>query len=263
MARLPPAKPTTSTDGQPPDDGMVRGGRPLAASRQVGAPSAGAVADGSAIVGLGAEIIDKAAPPPPDLLTSPPFVFAVKLGTAGAWRVDVGLYRVLPVLRRFPLQPGLNGSRVLDGERLPGGKRGPQRLDVRGELDRLRWRGFTVVPHDVDGPGTSYMQRVATRSGAAHLTRWERAYSGSTRITSDQDGYRAWLASLLDRGVLPEPTVYELEALDLSLADTLDKLRPEDVLLRSAIERERRVLLELIERRSASEAPAPAEPVGI
>jgi hypothetical protein len=126
---------------------------------------------------------------------------------------------VVPALKELRATPGSDGVGMVqraDGSRVP---------DMRQAFDNLKERGHFVIPHDVDGPGTTYLSR--TRVGTAwhpksgeelavwhwHL-RWTRCHPGSAAYTTDTGGYTGWLRSLIERGVLPPPAPDVLDELE-------------------------------------------------
>jgi hypothetical protein len=124
---------------------------------------------------------------PPNLGFTPPAFLKVH---PDAWTVAGG--RLLPSVRKMPLVPGVNNVRfAADGV-----------YDVRQAKYDAADRGWTVLPLDLDGPGTSYM--VEPWPGV-WLTRWETAHPGATETVTDQTAYLDWCQSLVDRGIVDPP----------------------------------------------------------
>jgi hypothetical protein len=108
--------------------------------------------------------------------------------------------QVIPLFGSMKLQAGIQRM-----------KQGADGRFQKGEAEvSLAEQGWSVVPADVDGPGTSYIRQVAP---GVFLTRWEKAYPGSSHVDTDEAGYVAWCRTLLDRGVIPRPAPYVLELL--------------------------------------------------
>lgn len=125
---------------------------------------------------------------PPKLLLYHPERFTVMGG------------QVIPLFGTMKLQAGI--------QRMKQGADGRfQKNEAEGSFAE---QGWTVIPADVDGPGTSYIRQVAP---AVFLSRWEKAYPGSSHVDTDEAAYVAWCRTLLDRGVIPRPAPYVLELL--------------------------------------------------
>lgn len=145
---------------------------------------------------------------PPIHLRSEPPVAPPRVEPAGPFLLyqPLGAYTVIadtvvPRLVKFKLTPGVNGVEVNErtGE-----------LRTGSALDELRRNGATILPTDVDGPGSSYILRHSTHPNLHH-TRFERFQPGSNVVTSDAKGYAAWLLSLVEQGHLPAPRRDHLE----------------------------------------------------
>ena len=128
------------------------------------------------------------------------------------WCVTGG--KLIPLLKRFSLEPGLCGV----------DKSG----NHYGALAQQQSRGWTVIPEDVDGPGTSYLRVDRVAQGQRFRTRWEIVYNGSSRIGSRSDEYAAWCAELVERGLVMAPPVHVIEGmierLEASLANLSNKV---------------------------------------
>jgi len=125
---------------------------------------------------------------------SPPFIL---LFNPIRWCVLMG--RLIPALHKSPLEPGANHISVLKG--------GVIRLaDFRTKADE---QGRTIIPYEWGPNGDSYMQRVETRPGGrgsikdAHLYVWETAALGDAQTHVDEDGYSAWVESLIKSKKIP------------------------------------------------------------
>lgn len=128
------------------------------------------------------------------------------------WTVMAG--RVIPQLGKLKLQPGVNGveQEPRTGKPIPG-----------PAIAEAREKGFTVIPWDVDGAGTTYLKR-PTGTTDVVLLRFERCYPGSAQIDCDEAGYVAWCRGLIDRKVLQPPPVYALERMAADLRKNIDDL---------------------------------------
>lgn len=141
----------------------------------------------------------------------PAFVLA---HSQDAWTVEGG--RLIPQLAKHVVQDGVNGTSVIrDGAGLV---RGTDTSLFRANLHS--W-GQKEIPHDVDGPGTSYM--VQPYPGH-YVDRWTRMYPGTDRVSYDTAGYAAWCGSLVDRRVIQPPRLPALEALQQRLQAAHDGL---------------------------------------
>jgi hypothetical protein len=96
---------------------------------------------------------------------------------------------------------------------------------LRDAIRAAEDRGWTVIPWDVDGPGTSYLRAVGQ---GAYLSRFETAHAGTSTTTGDEAGYAAWLVELRTRGVLPAFSRWALvrlrERISRDLAAAQDQL---------------------------------------
>jgi hypothetical protein len=105
---------------------------------------------------------------------------------------------VVPIVKRLVLKGGVHQVRQnRDGS-----------FQTRAAIADWEERGWETIPHDVDGPGTSYLHNPAP---GAYLTRWETAHAGSSLITSDGPGYVAWLRGPIADGKIPRCPPYVLE----------------------------------------------------
>ena len=128
------------------------------------------------------------------------------------WCVTGG--KLVPLLKRFSLEPGLCGVDKSGG--------------YHGALAQQAARGWTVIPEDVDGPGTSYLRVDQVANGQRYRTQWEIVYNGASRIGSRSEEYAAWGASLVERGIVVAPPVHVVEGmierLETSLASLSNKV---------------------------------------
>lgn len=138
-------------------------------------------------------------PTPTHVAARPRFTYAYH---AGKHEVRGG--HIVPVLRKVRGIPGVNGT----------DKTG----DQRPMWDKLYNRGWTAIPEDVDGPGTSYLRVYATRNGEYYADRWQRVYPGDDKIDRDEEGYVAWLVDLMESGAVPRPERSVVERIRSGLA---------------------------------------------
>lgn len=127
--------------------------------------------------------------PPVASAPRPPFLF---MAHASRWQVyepAPGVFEVLPNLGQLTLQAGVSNVR-----RTRSGA-----LDARDAIEQRRRAGWTVIPHDVDGPGTSTLREPAP---GCFTSRWERLVPGTREADVDVAGFCAWLRSLVDRGIV-------------------------------------------------------------
>jgi len=130
------------------------------------------------------------------------------------WEVSSG--RVVPVLCRYPVRTGLNGT---DAVRDHSGREvGIDPSMLRANLSS--W-GKVEIPHAVDGPGTSYM--VQPYPGC-FVDRWTTVYAHTDRVTVDQAGYDEWRLSLVRRGLIASARRPALEGLRSRLEAERDSL---------------------------------------
>lgn len=137
-----------------------------------------------------------AGPPPPRIQPEPPYILNVK---PERWGVIEG--RVVPICAKIPALRGVNGV---------GWDEHRKRPMMEQALAMARQKGGIPIPWDVDGPGRSYLRKAP---GGFWISQWETVYAGSDMRTVDSAGYADWLRSLIDRGIIPGPALYILEAL--------------------------------------------------
>lgn len=126
------------------------------------------------------------------------------------WTVLAG--RLVPLCGSLHLQAGVCGVR--------------QREDGSfSARDTIAWYtedGWTVIPEDVSGPGTSYLHEPVP---GVWLSIWEHPNPGSEFVTCDTEGYAAWLEGLIDSGKIPPAAPYVLETYRAKLEHQVGELR--------------------------------------
>ena len=113
--------------------------------------------------------------------------------------------KVVPQLRPIKLRPGTNGCDVTRG-----GLPVPMIAVAAAEMS-----GWTIIPWDVDGEGTSYLYQVQ----GVWLDRSERLYPGAIQSDTDTPRYTAWVRSLVDRGIVDQPNFTILSQLQEKYRD--------------------------------------------
>lgn len=114
------------------------------------------------------------------------------------WTIIAG--RVVPQLGKAKLIAGANGCDY-DYKR---------KVWVTAPMtSQLEENGYKIIPWEIDGD--SYIRKDPATGG--YYSRWERVYSGSSRIQDGAAEYATWLQGLIDTGFLPPPPTYILEAL--------------------------------------------------
>jgi hypothetical protein len=127
--------------------------------------------------------------PKPILAPSPPFLLQFHPRRWQVYEVTPGVFEVLPYPGQLALQPGVgNVSRTRSGA-----------LDPRDAIETRRRGGWNVLPHDVDGPGTSYLREP---SPGCFTSRFERIDPSSGVIVSDVEAFCSWLRGLVARGLV-------------------------------------------------------------
>jgi hypothetical protein len=136
----------------------------------------------------------------PRVPPSGPFFY---LAHPNAWtvlRTKTGCV-VAPELLRFEIEPGVN--------------RTDRHGHFHGALAEMKERGYTVIPHDVQGRGTSYMRKRRCRTdeaaGYIHYPQWAKYHAGSNAVTVDLDGYAAFCELLVLQGVVADVPLHVLE----------------------------------------------------
>lgn len=183
---------------------------------------------------------------PPDGPRLEPRPAALLMFHPERWYISEG--RVVPLLGRMPVVGGVGNVKVVDKKR---GK-----LSIANAVAQKQKRGWTVIPLDVDGPGTSYLHRAAP---GVYLTRWETAHAGSSMVSADGAGYVRWLCSLIERGALPRAKPYVLEGLRGQLRQQILELQDRVRTVPSAqVDLDRKLAdLGVVERELASHKPIP------
>lgn len=168
------------------------------------------------------------------------------------WCVSEG--QVVPLLGRMPLIAGVGGVKQARGGKI--------NLDLARASSTKR--GWTILPPDCEGPGTSYLH---SPMPGVYLTRWETAHAGSSVVSFDGPGYAAWLRRLMASGRIPPPPPYVLERLRA-------RIRQETLVLQDQVRTVPSVQVELDRRLSdltavereldaVSLSPIPQRPAGL
>lgn len=146
--------------------------------------------------------------PAPMIDASPAFIYFHRPG-----RYMVMRGKVVPLLSKFKLAPGINGvdQDAKTGKPLP-----------RQAVAELRESGVAIIPWDVQGPGTSYLRK--PKGTAAVISQWERVYPGSAQVDCDEVGYTTFCRGLIDKGVVPAPPVFVLERMHAELVKQVEDL---------------------------------------
>jgi hypothetical protein len=153
------------------------------------------------------------------------------------WRVLEG--QVVPDPKPLHGSPGANG--VDRGRRDPvTGIEGPPNMvhAFHAQADQ----GWTVLDHEVGGPGTSYLQQIESTGGWTSI--WTKSYPGSKDTSHNGKAEAAWWTDLIARGILEPCPLHVLTNMRRDTVRTLDQTmernRPKDGArakrLRSAIE---------------------------
>lgn len=141
--------------------------------------------------------------PAPRIESSPPFLL---MAHPNRWHVRGG--KLLPHLSRLALVDGSGQVRKRNGK-----------LYARDAIASYEEKGWTVIPVDIDGPGTSYVRKVA--GTGAHITRFMQVFSGSDAVLVDADGEAKWMQGLIARGVIKPCPDYVLDRLAAQLREGL------------------------------------------
>lgn len=132
---------------------------------------------------------------PPKIGYSPMFVYTHH---PLSWVVRGGKLR--PDLSKVPIEDGAQGVIVVPGK---GSAKATLDLSLMREI--MRGHDKTIIPHNVDAPEfKSYMVRPWP---GIYVDRFTRLYPNSSRVDCDEEGYCAWLDSLVERKVIPAATV--------------------------------------------------------
>ena len=129
----------------------------------------------------------------PRLPSSPPFMLCFH---PERWMVRGGA--IVPAFGRLKLKAGINRVRHVNGRFVVG--------EAKADKER---RGWTVLPIDVQGAGTSYLRR--PEGTDAHILQWVETFAGSSATRFDHDGYAAFCTRLLKDGIITPVPVYVLE----------------------------------------------------
>jgi len=116
-----------------------------------------------------------------------------------AWHVMAGL--VVPRLKKISLTPGADGCDVNRA-----GKPEPSLAVAQAQQN-----GWTVIPYDVDGPGTAYIKPDGV---GGWISKWQRVYPGSTLAPCDEPAYARWCKDLVENGHISPPEDFVLAQLE-------------------------------------------------
>lgn len=163
---------------------------------------------------------------PPAGPPSPPFYLAVH---PNRWCVMGG--RVIPQARQMMLRPGSGG---IDSD-------GAGRPKPSTAIAEAEEQGWTVIPWDVLGKGTSYLRRIQSTGG--WVTRWTTLHPGAEDITVDEDGYASFWAGLIDEGRLDGPAPWVLEKLASNYRKEIEAETRKGAKTRRAVELEERLAI--------------------
>lgn len=121
-----------------------------------------------------------------------------------AWEVVDG--EILPRLTRDSIAWGLHNVKARTDN-----SGAMVSLDVSRYMAEKHDKGVTVIPHAVDAPDhPSYMTQA---SPDCFVDRWTLTQGGTENIRYDFGGYNEWRKSLLERGIVPEPSSHDLDAI--------------------------------------------------
>ena len=165
---------------------------------------------------------------------------------ARRWHVMDG--KVVPQLRQIKLRPGTNGCDVTRG-----GLPVPMIAVAAAEMS-----GWTILPWDVDGEGTSYLYQVQ----GVWLDRSERLYPGAVQSDTDEARYAKWCRSLVDRGIVDEPNFTILSQLKEKYRDEVRRFSGKNPELAREYA-EKRDLVQAYSDRLRAEAPSLPEVPGL
>lgn len=134
------------------------------------------------------------------------------------WRVLHG--SVVPDYKPLHGTPGANGvNRNRDGS-----------PDMTPAFHAQADQGWTVLDHEIAGPGTSYLQQVEATGG--WITLWTTVYPGSRDSRHDGKAEAAWWRKLIDGGTIEGPPLHVLENMlaqyESTLAIYIDRGRAKD-----------------------------------
>lgn len=151
--------------------------------------------DGGYVPEIGAGVGQR---PLPDVRPTPPWFWISHPERWGVFRKRDGVMVILPVLGRFRMINGLNNVHAREG----GG------FTVAAGWDEKQLSGWSQVPYDIDGPGTSYLRRVERRGRVHHYSRFATFYpeTGDSDERVGHLDYVDWLAEHAAAGRLGRPT---------------------------------------------------------
>ena len=119
--------------------------------------------------------------------------------------------RVLPALVKLIVEPGVN------------------LVDARGNpspaIEERRRRGWTLIPEDIAGPGTSYLALRTNANGqAVWLDQHAIVHHGSALIGDGSVAYAEWLGGLVDDGKLDPPLAYVVASVKDEISEAAMRL---------------------------------------
>jgi hypothetical protein len=153
--------------------------------------------------------------PPTKIESRPPFLLRAH---PERWGVIGG--KVLPVLGRVPLIPGVGGVQIRrDGS-----------MSIADAEVNAKERGWCVIPLECLPPShkkagrDTYLWQPPGRADVT-LTIYERVYAGSTATSTDLAGYIEFLEYLIAQGIVPKPPHYILVSMREKANERLAKAR--------------------------------------
>jgi hypothetical protein len=116
--------------------------------------------------------------------------------------------RLVPMPSQIPLR---NGVALVTQDR--DGRYGTARLAAR-----LAEEGRTVIPFSAAPDGQSYIQEVETKLANGEIVKtyisvFSSAHAGDSKVYADEEAYSAWLASLVDDGVVQPCPPHRIRAM--------------------------------------------------
>jgi hypothetical protein len=151
-------------------------------------------------------------PEPPFLLFHHPF----------RWVQDAE-GRLMPSLKRLPIEPGTNGVDA----------RGDYTVAVAAQVKR----GWRLIPErecratDTPDSRPGYVRRRRVARGYVHFYPWERIQMiGGREVVRcfDREGHRAWLDALVERGIIDPPNELVIDQLRARCNASLDQRSGDD-----------------------------------
>jgi len=112
--------------------------------------------------------------------------------------------RIVPSFGRLKLKNGVNRVRHVNGRFIVG--------EAKAEKER---RGWTVLPIDCAGAGTSYLRKPVGTD--AHVLKWVETFAGSSATRFDHDGYAEFCDQLIKEKLISPVPLYVLEKMKTEL----------------------------------------------